>query len=198
MRPIISRMRWTALLGVLVFSAVASRIASAQPADARDAAPTPYGVAPAMYEAPPANRPMSPVPLKPHEPPAAESGTRSGGWRSAAQVAASLAIVLGLFFAAAWAMRRASPHGQSLLPAEAFEILGRASLANRQQVQLLRCGGKLVLVSLGAAGQSARTLAEIADPAEVQRLVGLCRQSRPIGAAAGLRQGSQQAEGRHV
>ena len=54
---------------------------------------------------------------------------------------------------------------------------GRAPLAGRQHVHLLRCGSKLLLVSVTPGG--AETLTEVTDPAEVDRLAGLCRQAHP-------------------
>jgi flagellar protein FliO/FliZ len=98
----------------------------------------------------------------------------------------SLMFVLALFFAIAWAFRRVLPPGAGPLPPEVFEVLGRAPLAGRQQAHLLRCGGKLLLVSVGAAGVS--TLAEISDPAEVERLASLCRQARPAALHSVFRQ----------
>jgi flagellar biogenesis protein FliO len=89
-------------------------------------------------------------------------------------------------------LRRTSAAGFGSLPCEAFEVLGRAALANHQQVHLLRCGAKLLLVSVTAAG--AQTLTEITDPAEVERLAGLCRQARPSGAATAFRQVFRPAE----
>ena len=50
-----------------------------------------------------------------------------------------LALVLGLFFLVVWALRRASPNSSATLPGEVLETLGRAPLANRQQVLMLRC-----------------------------------------------------------
>ena len=108
------------------------------------------------------------------------------GLPSTTTVVASLTLVLGVFFAIVWLIRRTSPPGAGLLPPEAFEVLGRAPLANRQQVHLLRWGNKLLLVSASAAGTE--TLAEIADAAEVERLTTLCRQSRPNVATTALRQ----------
>ena len=98
----------------------------------------------------------------------------------------SLAVVLGLFSLMAWAMRRTSPRGSVLLPGEVFEVLGRAPLASRQQVHLLRCGSKLLLVSVTPTG--AETLTEVTDAAEVDRMAGLCRQSHPQSATAAFRQ----------
>ena len=113
-----------------------------------------------------------------------DQGKKPGGLLSAATVFGSLALVLGVFFALVSALRRAAPPGAALLPAEAFEVLGRAPLANRQQAHLLRCGNKLLLISSNAAG--AEPLTEITDPAEVDRLTDLCRQARPSIATTAL------------
>jgi flagellar biogenesis protein FliO len=113
----------------------------------------------------------------------ADQGKKPDG-SSALAVFGSLALVLGVFFALVWVLRRASPQGASLLPAEAFEVLGRAPLANRQQAHLLRCGNKLLLISAGTAGTE--PLTEITDPAEVDRLTELCRQVRPNIATTAL------------
>lgn len=108
-------------------------------------------------------------------------------------VASSLAVVLGLFSVVVWALRRSGPPGGLLLPGEVLEVLGRASLAHRQQVYLLRCGRKLLLVSVTPAG--AETLSEIIDPPEVDRLAGLCRQAHPQSATAAFRQILDQWQG---
>jgi len=105
-------------------------------------------------------------------------------------VGGSLAIVLGLFFVVAWAMRKTAPRGSLLLPKEVFEILGRAPLGARQQVQLLRCGNKLLLVSITAGGTE--TLTEVTDPLEVDRLAGICYQANPKSATTAFRQIFQQ------
>jgi flagellar biogenesis protein FliO len=114
-----------------------------------------------------------------------EAGNRAGGLPSAITVAASLAVVLGIFFLIAWAMRRTAPPGLTPLPGEVLEVLGRAPLAGRQQVYLLRCGTKLLLVSVTPTG--AETLTEIIDPMEVDRLSGLCHEARPNSATAAFR-----------
>jgi flagellar biogenesis protein FliO len=97
-------------------------------------------------------------------------------------VVGSLAIVLGLFVVLVWCSRRFAPAGSAQLPKEAFEILGRSALNPRQQVQLLRLGNKLLLVALTTGG--AETLTEVTDPAEVERLLLLCRRGQP-GSATG-------------
>jgi flagellar biogenesis protein FliO len=120
-----------------------------------------------------------------------EKGQKPEGSGSLFTLFCSLALVLGLFFAVVWALRRVMPPGAGPLPAEAFETLGRAPLVGRHQAHLVRCGGKLLLISVGAAGVA--PLAEITDPAEVDRLTALCRQSRG-GGTTGLRQAFRRKE----
>ncbi len=105
-------------------------------------------------------------------------------------VGGSLSIVLGLFLVVAWAMRKAAPRGAMVLPKEVFEILGRARLGARQQVQLLRCGSKLLLVSITPHG--AETLTEVTDPVEVDRIAGICQQGNPKSSTTAFRQVFQQ------
>jgi len=105
-------------------------------------------------------------------------------------VGGSLAIVLGLFLVVAWALRKTAPRGSLVLPKEVFDILGRAPLGARQQVQLLRCGNKLLLVSITPGG--AETLTEVTDPVEVDRLAGICHQAHPKSATTAFRQVFQQ------
>jgi flagellar biogenesis protein FliO len=151
---------------------------------------------PQAAEIPPTANNGSLPPLKPRAPAShAPADKPLGGVRSLITLGGSLTAVLGLFFLMVWMVRRASPHGAGTLPPEAFETLGRAALASHQQVHLLRCGNKLLLVSVTPSG--AETLTEITDPAEVGRLVGLCRRSRSGGAAATFRQALRQAEDRN-
>ena len=171
----------------------------------------PGGVVPAAFESPveepqrvdsTGSQPLSPaaettatrrddsLPLLPPESDAQPDGVGSGGYRggagSAVTVIGSLAIVLGLFLLLAWVLRRASPASMMNLPSEVVEVLGQLQLPGRQQVQLLRCGTKLLLVSVTPAG--AETLTEITDPDEVNRLAGLCQQARPGSSTATFRQ----------
>lgn len=114
---------------------------------------------------------------RPLERPAAPTPTTAIG-----TVASSLAIVLGLFAALVWCTRRFAPAGSAELPKEAVELLGRAPLAGRQTMQLIRVGNRLLLVALSAGG--AETLTEITDPVEVEHLAGLCRRGKPDSASA--------------
>lgn len=97
-------------------------------------------------------------------------------------VVSSLAIVLGLFLGLVWCSRRFAPAGTAPLPKEAVELLGRAPLAGKQTMQLVRVGNRLLLVALSAAG--AQTLTEISDPVEVEHLAGLCQRGRGDSASA--------------
>jgi flagellar biogenesis protein FliO len=114
-----------------------------------------------------------------------ELGDKPNGLQSLVTVLGALAVVLGVFFFVAWLLRKTSPHGAVVLPTEVFEMLGRAPLANRQQAQLLRCGNKLLLISVTPT--HAETLTEITNPEEVDRLTKLCRQNRSQTAAATFR-----------
>jgi flagellar protein FliO/FliZ len=86
----------------------------------------------------------------------------------------ALAVVLGLFLLFAALVRRGAKKSNSMLPEEVVSVLGRVPLAARQFAELVRVGNKLVLVSVTPTG--AEPITEIADPAEIDRLVGLCRQ----------------------
>lgn len=101
-------------------------------------------------------------------------------------VIGSLAVVVGLFLLFTWGMRRTLPGQVATLPKEVVDVLGRAALASRQQVYLLRCGSKLLLVSVTPAG--VETLTEIVDPLEVDRLLGMCAQLRADSTTTAFRQ----------
>lgn len=89
----------------------------------------------------------------------------------------ALTIVVGAFLIFAWVLRRngRGQVGRGILPADAVSVLGRVSLSAKQVAQLLRIGNKLVLVALTPGG--AETLTEVTEPAEVDRLMGLCQQT---------------------
>ncbi|MGA2619055.1 MAG: flagellar biosynthetic protein FliO [Thermoguttaceae bacterium] len=178
-------------------SSPAVAASAAPPAADAAAGSRPMAISPPAVALPPAGAAAaSPAPTR-REPlllgnrnPRGAHDSPSGGLSAVVTVGSSLALVLGLFFLVAWAMRKAAPRGSLLLPHEVFEILGRAPLGARQQVQLLRCGNKLLLVSTTPAG--AETLTEVTEPLEVDRLAGLCRQAHPHSASAAFRQIFQQ------
>ena len=120
----------------------------------------------------------------------ADQSLRTSGLPSLVTVGASLAVVLGLFLLSTWLMRRTGAGAATVLSKDVFQVLGRAPLAGRQHVHLLRCGNKLLLVCASPAG--VETLTEIVDPVEVDRLAGLCQQTRADSTTAVFRQVFQQ------
>lgn len=96
-------------------------------------------------------------------------------------VGTSLAVVLGLFFVLTYFIRRNLPKGVQPAPGEVLEVLGRAPLPGKQQLQVVRFGSKLVLLSVTNDGVEA--VSEITDPDEVQQLTALCRRETPGSSA---------------
>ncbi len=130
-------------------------------------------------------------PALPLAKPGGKQATRkSGGVSSLVTTLASLVLVLALFMGVAWLLRRGLPKSATDLPKEVVEVLGRAPLPGKQQMHLIRCGNKLLLVWSTAHG--VETLTEITDPVEVDRLTSACREARPDSAAASFRQVFQQ------
>lgn len=92
-------------------------------------------------------------------------------------VVTSLSIVLGAFFLFVWITRKTPGATTTRLPTEAVDLLGTTTLPGRQQLQLLRVGRKLVLLSIHS--HEVRCVTEVTDPVEVDHLCQLCQQSRP-------------------
>jgi flagellar biogenesis protein FliO len=97
-----------------------------------------------------------------------------------------LGIALGLLLICAWLYRRNIPSPTTPLPKEVVSVLGRAPLAARQFVQLLRVGNKLVLVSVTSEGMEPIT--EVTDPVEVDRLLSLCMRNHTKSTTAEFQQ----------
>lgn len=109
---------------------------------------------------------------------APEKGAGSSTLQMMVSVGSSLLIVIGLFLAVAWFYRKSvnSNIGNGL-PKQVVDVMGRTNIAARQQLVLVRFGPKLVLVSM-VQGET-RTISEIEDPLEVDRLAGMCESSKP-------------------
>lgn len=136
-------------------------------------------IAPASANAP---RPIDAAQPLPLAPPAGDAPgeARRGEMPALVTGAASLGIVLGLFLLVVWVARRGMPKSAAMLPRDVFEILGRAPFIGRQNVHLVRCGHKLLLVHVTPT--AAQTLTEITESAEVERLVDACQ--GPAGGSA--------------
>lgn len=111
-----------------------------------------------------------------------EEVIKMGNWKnklakpeftSVVSVGGSLLIVIAAFFLLAIILRKVSPKGNRPLPQEVFECLGRYYLTQKHQVQLLRVGSRIVLVSV--MPDAVKTLSEITDTDEAIALLGLCR-----------------------
>jgi flagellar biogenesis protein FliO len=156
--------------------------ASYQPGAVRPA--THQETTPAAFQTTGTEKPLL-LPSRPGD----SSGEKSSGPRTMGaivSVIASLAIVLGLFFVVAWMMRRTLPASTRRLPDDVVETLGRAPLAGRQQMHLLRFGNKLLLVCVSPTGVD--TLAEITDPMEIERVTELCAKTKSSGATKAFKQ----------
>lgn len=62
------------------------------------------------------------------------------------------------------------------LPIDAVELLGRRSIDQKVAIHLVRCGSRVLV--LGVSAEGARTLAEITEPTEVQRMITACQAPR--------------------
>jgi flagellar biogenesis protein FliO len=107
-------------------------------------------------------------------------------------VVGSLAVVLGLFAVVVWVSRRMGPQATAPLPKEAVELLGRTTISGQHALQLVRVGGRLLLVALSPHG--AATLTEIIDPHEVERLTALCLRQRAGSSTASFQQAMSELE----
>lgn len=130
-----------------------------------------------------------PIPLSIGKDPRTDRGrqrpARSSG-QAATTVVTSLTIVLAAFFLLVWVSRKTAPQGLSPLPGEVVESLGRAQLTARQQMQLIRLGRKLVLLSVTSTG--VETITEVTDLDEVDRLCSLCQKDRSGSVTESFRQ----------
>lgn len=137
----------------------------------------------------------SPIPLSPRRSETSEVAeseetisteiAATNWWSSVPGVLASLGLVLGLFFLLAWFARRGMPGAIPTLPKSVVEVLGRVPMGGRQQLQLMRVGNKLILLHLSLTG--VETLTEIEDPAEIDRIAGLCSQGGANSSTRGFR-----------
>ena len=126
-----------------------------------------------------------------------ESAKQDGGWLHKIQsfigtsdvkkMVGSLALVLGLYFAFVWVMRKLNLGGNAGLPSDVVEVLGQVPFGARRSLQLIRLGSKVLLLLNSPDGT--QPLGEISDPDEVEHLVSLCqgkRQSRSRQPAAAV------------
>jgi flagellar protein FliO/FliZ len=130
--------------------------------------------------------PPLPLPAAPHDESSSSGSSGPRALGAIASVVGSLVVVLGLFFVLAWIMRRGMPNNSRVLSSDVVQVLGRAPLAGRQQMHVLRFGNKLLLVCASPSGVD--TLGEITDPLEIDRVAGLCAQTETHSATTAFKQ----------
>ncbi len=96
-----------------------------------------------------------------------------------AKMLSSLALVLGGYFAFVWITRKLSPASNSRLPADVVDVLGRTPFGQKQTLQLVRLGNKLLLLLEGPDGT--HPIGEITDPLEVHQLTTICKSGKSFG-----------------
>jgi flagellar biogenesis protein FliO len=87
----------------------------------------------------------------------------------------SLGLVLVLIVLGAGLWKKHGPQVKDGLPQEAFQLLGKKSLDQKNSILFFRAGSKILIVSSGLDGM--RTLSEIVEPVEVDYLTGICKSS---------------------
>lgn len=92
----------------------------------------------------------------------------SGWWTSVG----GLSLVVIAILLCARFLRRWLPKTPSVLPEQALEMLGRFPVDPKNNIYLVRCGSRILMLSATADGL--RTLSEISDVGEVASLMRLC------------------------
>jgi flagellar protein FliO/FliZ len=89
-------------------------------------------------------------------------------------VCSSLAVVLGLFAGLVWINRKvgggAGNHGA--IPKEVVQSLGSTPIDSRNQITMLRCGNRILVLAQNAQG--VQPITEITSPDEVNELTAAC------------------------
>ena len=114
--------------------------------------------------------------------------SRMFGGADIRRIIGGLAVVIGGYLGLVWLLRVINPAGSGAIPREALEVVGSSPLNNKQNLQLIRLGSKLMLMIHGPDG--VQPVGEVSDPAEVEHLLALCggggrgqRVSPAVGAA---------------
>lgn len=98
------------------------------------------------------------------------------------RMAIALTIVLAMIFGARWLFTHFFAGARAPATSKAVKVLGRTSLAPRQQVLLLQVGRRVVVV--GESNGNLATLAQLEDPDEVASLVGQLQEEQIQRSAA--------------
>jgi len=118
-------------------------------------------------------KPNKITPLKKTITPRNHDSAQSTGGIATTLVALTLIVLFILIAARLW-----QKHGLNIsggLPSEILEPLGKRYLDQKQSIQLVRLGTRILVLGSGPEGMT--TLAEITDPLEVDYLSGACRKN---------------------
>ncbi len=108
-----------------------------------------------------------------------EQGSRDTGKRlgnSGSQLGLTVVVLAGVLALIVFLARIVRPHlpaATQSLSSEVLELLGRRMIDQRHAIHFLRIGERILIV--GASLDGLRTLAEVTDPVEVDRISGVCR-----------------------
>ena len=138
----------------------AAAVAAAQPAAYAAAGSRPMAISPPAAALPPGRRRAQRQPPSPprdaavgqSQSPRLAHDAAAHGLSALVTVGSSLAVVLGLFFLVAWAHAQGRAARLGRPARRGLRGPGPRPLGARQQVHLLRCGSKLLLVSITPAG----------------------------------------------
>lgn len=114
------------------------------------------------------------LPLRRGSQPGSRSSESSRVSESIWNTAIVLGVICGGLVAVSIGLRRRRRSSGGRLPVEAVEVLGRTAIDGRHAISLVRCGSRVLVLSVDAT-EGLSTLSEISDPDEVNLLTDLCR-----------------------
>ena len=91
-------------------------------------------------------------------------------WAATFRMVASLAAVVALVAAAVWALKRFAPKTIRMYSSENLRVVSRTHLGPKQTLAIVKAPGRILIV--GATQEAISLLAEITDPAEMERVLG--------------------------
>jgi hypothetical protein len=114
----------------------------------------------------------------------ASSMSLPSGLKNMAEVAAALAIVIGLIFVGKAAVRKFVPGANAPAGKGVIEILARHPLSKNQSIVLVRIGSQIVALNQGK--DASESVLVISDPAEVAKIIGQIEGKNPASSQAGF------------
>jgi flagellar biogenesis protein FliO len=113
-------------------------------------------------------------------------GLASANMKPLVTTGVSLGLVLAIFCAIVWFSKKSGGRANKALPSEIVELLGVTAITPKQQMQLVRLGNKILLLSL--TQQGVQPIGEVTDNEEVARICAICQTNRPNSMSNTFRQ----------